>query len=105
MRKAPLFRRFSCPSSFCHFRHLAENSPPRPERLIPHAALLRDHIGKEDEMLFPLACELIPSGAEEEVLAAFERVEEADREAPSHDQLMVLAERLAREADRLEDTP
>jgi hemerythrin-like domain-containing protein len=70
-----------------------------------YAALLRDHIGKEDEMLFPLAAELIPAGAEAEVMAAFERVEEADGDAPSHDQLMVLAERLARDADRLDHTP
>lgn len=70
-----------------------------------YAALLRDHIGKEDEMLFPLASELIPAGAQDEVIDAFERVEEADRDAPSHDQLMVLAEQLTREADALDDTP
>lgn len=70
-----------------------------------YAALLRDHIGKEDEMLFPLAADLIPPGAEQEVMAAFERVEEADRDAPSHEELMVLAKRLMHEADALEQTP
>jgi hemerythrin-like domain-containing protein len=69
-----------------------------------YAALLRDHIGKEDEMLFPLAAELIPPDAEQEVMAAFERVEEADRDAPSHDELLALAERLVRDADALEQT-
>ena len=70
-----------------------------------YAALLRDHIGKEDEMLFPLAAELSPPDAEEGVMAAFERVEDADRDAPSHEELMVLAERLTREADALDQTP
>ena len=67
-----------------------------------YAALLRDHIGKEDEMLFPLATELIPAGEQDEVMAAFERVEEADRDAPSHEELLALAGRLTREADGLE---
>ena len=66
-----------------------------------YVALLRDHIAKEDEMLFPLADELIPASAQADVLAAFEEVEEAESDAPSHEQLLELAERLTREAAAL----
>lgn len=63
-----------------------------------YAVLLRDHIAKEDEMLFPLAVELIPESAQADVAAAFGKVEEAERDAPSHEELLGLAERLTREA-------
>lgn len=66
-----------------------------------YTALLRDHIAKEDEMLFPLADELIPASAQADVVAAFERVEEAERDAPSHEELLELAARLTREAATL----
>ncbi|HSQ30161.1 MAG TPA: hemerythrin domain-containing protein [Gemmatimonadaceae bacterium] len=66
-----------------------------------YAALLRDHIAKEDEMLFPLADELIPASEQADVVAAFEEVEEAERDAPSHEELLDLAERLTREAAAL----
>ena len=66
-----------------------------------YVALLRDHIAKEDEMLFPLADELIPASAQADVLAAFEEVEEAESDAPSHEQLLELAERLTHEAAAL----
>ena len=59
-----------------------------------YAALLRDHIAKEDDMLFPMAAELIPDDAQREVLAAFERVEAGDSGSPSHEALLALAERL-----------
>jgi hemerythrin-like domain-containing protein len=66
-----------------------------------YVALLRDHIAKEDEMLFPLAGELIPESAQAGVVAAFEEVEEAERDAPNHEELLELAERLTQEAAAL----
>lgn len=66
-----------------------------------YVALLRDHIAKEDEMLFPLADELIPASAQADVVAAFEQVEEAERDEPNHEVLLDLAERLTREAAAL----
>ena len=66
-----------------------------------YVALLRDHIAKENEMLFPLADELIPASAQAGVVAAFEEVEEAETDAPSHEQLLELAERLTHEAAAL----
>jgi hemerythrin-like domain-containing protein len=35
-------------------------------------ALLRDHIVKEDEVLFPMAAQLIPAGRHDSLLASFE---------------------------------
>ena len=66
-----------------------------------YVALLRDHIAKEDEMLFPLADELIPASAQADVVAAFEAVEEAESDAPSHGALLELAKRLTREPGTL----
>ncbi len=60
-----------------------------------YAALLRDHIAKEDEMLFPMASELIPEPAHGDVIAAFAQVEEMD--VTTHAELLALAERLHRE--------
>lgn len=62
-----------------------------------YVALLRDHIAKEDEMLFPMADELIPADSAAELLAAFHRVEVDDRPgAPAH--FLALAGRLEQEA-------
>ena len=69
-----------------------------------YVALLRDHIAKKDEMLFPLADELIPASAQADVVAAFEEVEEAESDAPSHAELLELAERLTHEAATLTST-
>ena len=62
-----------------------------------YAALLRDHIAKEDEMLFPMASEMIPESDQDEVMAKFAHVEQ-DETSPDHAQLLELAIRLEREA-------
>ena len=63
-----------------------------------YVALLRDHIAKEDEMLFPMAAELIPPSREDELMERFERVEADDAGPGAHARLIALAAELAREA-------
>lgn len=54
---------------------------PGQERLIAanalaYAALLREHIAKEDEILYPLAERIIPAEARDEILAGYARAEQ-----------------------------
>lgn len=63
-----------------------------------YVALLRDHITKEDEMLFPMAAEMIPASRDGELLERFEQVEAEDSGSGAHARLMTLAAELAREA-------
>ncbi len=63
-----------------------------------YVALLRDHIAKEDEMLFPMAEELIPGDATQALVAAFRRIEHEEG-AGAHDRFVTLADRLSREAE------
>ncbi|MFI5246836.1 MAG: hemerythrin domain-containing protein [Gemmatimonadales bacterium] len=68
-----------------------------------YVALLRDHIMKEDEMLFPMADELLSPARHESVLAGFERVEREDTAAGAHEKFHALAEKLEREAGAFSD--
>ena len=63
-----------------------------------YVALLRDHIIKEDEMLFPMADEMFSSEQQRSVLRDFERVQRDDVGAVAHENFRALAERLEREA-------
>ena len=62
-----------------------------------HQVYPADHIAKEDEMLFPMAAEMIPESDQDEVMAKFAHVEQ-DETSPDHAQLLELATRLEREA-------
>lgn len=62
-----------------------------------YIALLHDHIAKEDEMLFPMADELIPADVEATMLTAFARVEQEDRN-DVREHFLALAARLEQEA-------
>lgn len=44
---------------------------------LAYAALLRDHIAKEDDILYPLAERVIPEGMRGDIIAGYERAEEA----------------------------
>lgn len=59
-----------------------------------YVALLRDHIAKEDEVLFPMADQLIPPDRHDHVLAEFARVEHLDAGPGAHQKFLDLAERL-----------
>ena len=63
-----------------------------------YASLLRDHIAKEDEVLFPMAADMIPAPEQDSMLTAFEHVEHDETGPPSHTRFLELAERLEQEA-------
>jgi hemerythrin-like domain-containing protein len=66
-----------------------------------YVALLRDHIAKEDEMLFPMADEMLSSARQDSVLAGFDRVEREETGEGAHEKFHALAEKLEREAGEL----
>jgi len=45
------------------------------ENALAYAALLRDHIAKEDDILYPLAERVIPEGVREAIAAGYEQAE------------------------------
>ncbi len=61
--------------------------------------LLRQHILKEDKILFPMADRVIPSAEQEKVGEEFERVEKEETGAGVHEKYEALAERLESEAN------
>jgi hemerythrin-like domain-containing protein len=63
-----------------------------------YAALLRDHIYKEDNILFPLANRAIPLDQQDLVAEGFERVEHEEKGAGVHEKYLALAEKLEAEA-------
>jgi len=62
-----------------------------------YVALLRDHIAKEDEVLFPMADGLLSEERHEQVLQDFARIEREDAKAGAHERFLALAETLERE--------
>jgi hemerythrin-like domain-containing protein len=63
-----------------------------------YAALLRQHIQKENGILFPLADQVIPVALQPQVAVDFERVEHEDTGEGVHEKYLALAEALEREA-------
>jgi hemerythrin-like domain-containing protein len=63
-----------------------------------YVALLRDHIMKEDDVLFPMAAQIIPPAQEAQVLRDYERVAEAASCDLSTGRYIALAGRLEAEA-------
>ena len=71
-----------------------------------YVSLLRQHIFKEDNILFPLADRVIPLEEHDAILAGFETVEHEETGVGVHEKYLALAQELAREADRpREQTP
>ena len=62
-----------------------------------YVALLRDHIAKEDEMLFPMADEMISPARHESVMEGFERVEREETGEGAPEKFHALAAKLERE--------
>lgn len=60
-----------------------------------YVVLLRDHIAKEDGVLFPMAESMLDESAREEVLAAFRAFERDDLGAGVHERMLGLADGLA----------
>ncbi len=63
-----------------------------------YATLLRNHITKEDGILFPMAEQVIPASEQEQVSEGFERVEHEETGAGVHEKYLALAEHLAVQA-------
>lgn len=55
---------------------------------------LRDHIAKENEVLFPMAEGMLGEDGTRDVLRGFERVEHSDMESGAHERYLALAEGL-----------
>jgi len=62
-----------------------------------YAALLRQHIQKEDQVLFPMAGRIIPVEKQEQVVEDFEKVEHEETGAGVHEKYLALAEALENE--------
>jgi hemerythrin-like domain-containing protein len=65
-----------------------------------YVALLRQHIYKEDNILFPMADQVIPPAQQEKVAADFKRVGLEETEAGIHEKYLALAEVLEKESTR-----
>lgn len=63
-----------------------------------YAALLRQHIIKEDTILFPMAGRIIPAAQHAQVLEDFERVEHEETGEGIHEKYLAIAEKLEKEA-------
>ena len=72
--------------------------PAAAENLSAHAALLRSHIAKENNVLFPLAERLLSDDDRRELGAAFDRIEEEETGAGEHERFARIAEALGGEA-------
>jgi len=66
-----------------------------------YVALLRDHIAKEDEMLFPMADEMLSAQRHDDVLRGFAQIEQEDAGAGAVERFHALADRLEQEAQAL----
>jgi hemerythrin-like domain-containing protein len=62
-----------------------------------YAALLKQHIQKEDQVLFPMAGRIIPADKQEQVVEDFEKVEHEETGAGVHEKYLALAEALEKE--------
>ncbi len=62
-----------------------------------YAALLRQHIMKEDQVLFPMAGRIIPLGKQAQVVADFEKVEHEETGEGIHEKYLALANALESE--------
>jgi hemerythrin-like domain-containing protein len=63
-----------------------------------YAALLRQHIYKEDNILFPMAGRIIPVERQKAVDAEFERIQQEDTAAGLYEKYLALAEVLEKDS-------
>jgi hemerythrin-like domain-containing protein len=71
---------------------------PVVESALAYVALLRQHISKEDNILFPMADQVLRGAAAVEVEKAFDRIETEETGEGVHDRFLALAESLGHEA-------
>jgi hemerythrin-like domain-containing protein len=65
-----------------------------------YVALLRQHIYKEDNILFRMADQVIPPAEQAEVTAAFDHIEHEETGAGVHEKYLALADQLEQEAQQ-----
>ena len=65
-----------------------------------YVGLLREHIGKEDNVLFPMAGEMIPQDQQAALLERFETIEHEETGEGVHEKYLALADALGLEANR-----
>jgi hemerythrin-like domain-containing protein len=65
-----------------------------------YVSLLRDHIAKEDAVLFPMADRAIPQAEQDEMIAEFEHIEHEETGQDVHERYLALARRLEQEGIR-----
>jgi hemerythrin-like domain-containing protein len=76
----------------------ASAAPIAARNALAYTALLRQHIWKENGILFPLANQAIPLDKQDEVTKGFEHVEHEETGAGVHEKYLAIAEALGREA-------
>lgn len=67
------------------------------ENALGYGRLLRQHIQKEDQVLFPMANQVIPLAGHAAVMDGFEHVEHEETGAGVHEKYLALAEALEKE--------
>jgi len=70
------------------------------QNALGYAALLRQHIHKENNILFPMADRVIPLDRQEKVATDFERIEHEETGEGVHEKYLALAEVLEKESQR-----
>jgi len=70
------------------------------QNALGYVALLRQHIAKENGVLFPMADRVIAVDAQEGLAEAFDRIEHEEAGIGMHEKYLVQAERLERQAGR-----
>ncbi len=65
-----------------------------------YVSLLRRHMDKEDNVLFPLVGKVIPADRQDKIIEAFERFEREENGAELHEKYYGMAERLVQECVR-----
>lgn len=79
----------------------AEGDPAARAEVVRHAleytALLRQHIEKENHILFPLAEDILPMETQARLVERFERLEHEETGEGIHEKYLALAERLCTE--------
>ena len=63
--------------------------------------MLKQHIQKEDQVLFPMAGRIIPVDKQEQVVEDFEKVEHEETGAGVHEKYLALADKLEQEVHSL----
>jgi len=67
------------------------------ENALGYAELLRQHIMKEDQILFPMADQMIPPEKHEQIWEDFEHFEHEETGEGVHEKYLALADRLTKE--------